>query len=371
MKIGIFTFHCAVNYGAVLQTYCLQEVLKSMGHEVYVIDYRPEYLMEPYKVFSYDSNSSHSYITKCKGFVRSCLVAPIRWKRNRTFSKFIDSRLNLYKLDLNDESNDFEAFVFGSDQIWNSKITCGFDKVYLGDFPAAKRKKLIAYAASTGSISNLFGEDIDYFLSRLQRFDKVTVREKSLFEYINRESTIISEVVFDPVLLAGSTVLYQLLNNKMKKEISQKQPYLFLFQLVRNDDIASYAASLAKSKGLKLIEVATMRESLFNNNMKQTLSVEQLLSYFINAAYIITSSFHGTVLSILFKKQFNTISISDSMDERSLSLLKSLNLSDRMLNIYSNKISSRSQIDYRDVNDLYYSKRIESYNILKNILSCH
>lgn len=51
MKIGIFTFHCAVNYGAVLQTYCLQEVLKSMGHEVYVIDYRPEYLIDPYKIF--------------------------------------------------------------------------------------------------------------------------------------------------------------------------------------------------------------------------------------------------------------------------------------------------------------------------------
>ena len=46
MKIGILTFHCAVNYGAVLQAYALQEILRSLGHEVYVIDYRPDYLTD-------------------------------------------------------------------------------------------------------------------------------------------------------------------------------------------------------------------------------------------------------------------------------------------------------------------------------------
>ena len=82
--------------------------------------------------------------------------------------------------------------------------------------------------------------------------------------------------------------------------------------MTRNDDIASYASAVAKSKRLKLIELATMCESLLNKNMKQTLSVEQLLYYFINATYIITSSFHGTVLSILFNKQFNTISVDNT-----------------------------------------------------------
>lgn len=370
MKIGIFTFHCAANYGAVLQTYCLQEVLKGMGHEVYVIDYRPEYLKEAYRVFFYCSGFFHSYIDKIKGLFRACLVTPIRLKRNRAFSQFIRYQLNLYQLDLNDESNNFDAFVFGSDQIWSPKITHGFDRVYLGDFPAAKGKKLISYAASSGSISNFSGEDIDYFLSRLQCFDKVTVREQSLAEYINQKSTITSEVVFDPVLLAGSTVLYKLLNTAGLNKESCKQPYLLLFQLTRNDDIASYAASVAKSKGLKLIELATMCESLFNNNMKQMLSVEQLLYYFINATYIITSSFHGTVLSILFHKQFNTISVDNIVDERALSLLQQLHLSDRMLYL-GDKILSVTQIDYTFANKIYNRKRIESYNILNNMLSCH
>lgn len=367
MKIGIFTFHCAANYGAVLQTYCLQEVLKDMGHKVYVIDYRPKYLIKPYKSFSYDSTSLGSKLAKCKGFLRASLVAPIRWKRNRAFSQFIHNHLNLYPLDLNDESNDFDAFIFGSDQIWNPKITNGFDSIYLGDFPAARGKKLIAYAASAGSISNFSGENTDYFLSRLQCFDQVTVREKSLAEYINQKTSISSEVVFDPVLLTGSTVLHKLLDNKIKKEQSQKRPYLFLFQLGRNDSIASYAAAVAKSKELKLVEMITTSESLFNYNMKQTLSVEQLLSYFINAAYVITSSFHGTVLSILFKKQFNTISVDDCTDARALSLLKKLHLTDRILHI--NDKPTSNFIDYNAICSLYKKGKTESYNILNNSLT--
>lgn len=367
MKIGIFTFHYAVNYGAVLQTYCLQEVLKGMGHEVYVIDYCSKKLKVPYKIFFYDQSCFNSKIAKIKGFLRACLVAPIRWKRNQIFSKFIHQHLNLYKLDLNDESNDFDAFIFGSDQIWNPKLSDGFDKVYLGDFPAAKGKKMISYAASVGSISNFSGENIDYFLYRLQYFKEVTVRESSLAEYISRKSSKFPEVVVDPVLLAGSTILYRLLNNTDIKEQYQKQPYLLLFQLGRNDPTAYYAETMAKSMGLKVIEIVTMGESIFNK-FKQTLSIEQLLSYFINAVYIVTTSFHGTVLSILFNKPFNTISVNDSIDERAQSLLKDLNLSDRMVNL-NDKTKLTTYIDYNIVNNLYSSKKEKSNKLLSEFLS--
>lgn len=366
MKIGIFTFHCAANYGAVLQTYCLQEVLKGMRHEVYVIDYRPKYLTDPYKIFTYDSACYDSNLAKCKGLLRACLVAPIRWKRNRAFSRFIHHYLNLYQLDLNDEANDFDAFVFGSDQIWNPKITNGFDKVYLGDFPAAKGKKLIAYAASAGSISNFSGENVDYFLSRLQSFDKVAVRERALVEYINQKSSITSELVFDPVLLAGVQPISLLLNHHNSKHVP---PYLLLFQIGYNNKIAQYAAKVAKEKHLQVVDIITVRESLHNRSMQQTLSVDSLLKYFQNASYIMTSSFHGTVLSILFNKQFNTISVNNSTDERSLSLLEILHLADRLLHI--NDKPSSSLIDYNITYHLYNEEKIKSYNLLNNSLLCH
>ena len=53
MRIGILTFHCAHNYGAVLQSYALQQYLLSLGYNVEIIDYRPEYLVEPYRVKLY------------------------------------------------------------------------------------------------------------------------------------------------------------------------------------------------------------------------------------------------------------------------------------------------------------------------------
>ena len=50
-KIGIMTFHTALNYGAVFQTYALEKILMDMGHDVKVIDYRCPYTDKIYKPF--------------------------------------------------------------------------------------------------------------------------------------------------------------------------------------------------------------------------------------------------------------------------------------------------------------------------------
>lgn len=41
MKIGIITFHNALNAGAVLQAYALQTLLTQQGHKVEFINYDP------------------------------------------------------------------------------------------------------------------------------------------------------------------------------------------------------------------------------------------------------------------------------------------------------------------------------------------
>lgn len=80
MKIGILTFHCAHNYGAVLQTYALQEILKTMGHEVFIIDYRPKYIVDVYKIFNIRRFISKSPITSLKKTLNEILNF-----RNRIF----------------------------------------------------------------------------------------------------------------------------------------------------------------------------------------------------------------------------------------------------------------------------------------------
>ncbi|WP_286031509.1 polysaccharide pyruvyl transferase family protein [Phocaeicola coprophilus] len=354
MRIGILTFHCAVNYGAVLQAYALQEFLRSLGHEVYVIDYRPDYLTESYRPFKLCFDSCSSILQRIKDFFRTCLVAFIRYKRNRTFNTFITNRLNLYKLDLYDKQNTFDAFVFGSDQIWNPRITKSIDNVFIGRFPAAYGKYRIAYATSIGSVKNLKDSDILSFEYIVKNFTAISVREQSLKfffkEYYNEDVT----VVLDPVLLAGVSIFEKIAT---KKKVDK--PYLLLFQLDRNDSVSLYVEKIAQKMGLQLVEMISWSESIKNRKLKQSLSPEDFLGYFKGASYIITTSFHGTAFSILFRKNFNVISCDVRTDERALSLLQSLGLEKRMCSI-DDIFTMSIEIDYSFVDSKLQNLRDSS-----------
>ena len=146
MKIGILTFHCAHNYGAVLQCYALQEVLKGMGHTVEVMDYRPSYLKAPYDIVSFRRIQSRNPIRLMKGMISEFLSLPERIIRHKGFDRFIKEQLCLSAPGI---PSDCDAYVMGSDQIWNPGITQGFDGVYFGYLPFPKgHRSYIAYAAS-------------------------------------------------------------------------------------------------------------------------------------------------------------------------------------------------------------------------------
>ena len=316
MKIGILTFHCAINYGAILQTYGLQEFLKSKGHDVFIIDYRPAYLLEPYSIFTWNWDSNKPFIKNILLFIRSLFVLPIRLKRKKKFSLFIEKHINIHPLNLSNETSDFSAFIFGSDQIWNTQITHGFDKVYFGYFAASKNKRLISYAASAGNI-NCISSRKDEFMSLLSNYTNISAREQSLADFINK-SLVKNNcyVTLDPVLLAGKETF----------------------------------TSIASIKSLTSIAAA---------------SPEYFISLFRDASYIITSSYHGTIFSILFEKNFNTIGVNNV--ERMSHLLSAIGLKDRL--IYPKSINIKSdEINYHKVNEIIQKMRIKSIDYLKQSL---
>ena len=138
MKIGILTFHCAHNYGAVLQCYALQEMLKGMGHTVEIIDYRPDYLRMPFDVINLHRIQSRNLLRLVKSIILETLSLSQRIIRHRKFDSFIKYYLNLSRSV--GISSDYDVYVMGSDQIWNPKITNGFDGVYFGYLPFPKAK---------------------------------------------------------------------------------------------------------------------------------------------------------------------------------------------------------------------------------------
>lgn len=341
MKIGIFTFHCAQNYGAVLQTYGLQEYLLSLGHDVYVIDYRPDYLTAPYKIFTFKWERGKANFWT---FLREILTVPIRLGRLLLFKKFVSKNLRLYKLDLNQKDNDFDAFIYGSDQIWNPKLTGGFDDVYFGKIPAATNKQLFSYAASVGDISHLTSSDKAYLKDALGRFTAISVRENDFQELLNNEIGLNSCCVCDPVLLAGDEIFDRLTMNAPCR--LSKNKYLMLFQLeVINDTIISYAKKIATSLAIDFVNVISRRETL-DRSIHQCLSAESFLNYIKNSSLVFTTSYHGTVFSILYRKQFYTISVNPSVDSRALSLLSAVGLESRLINTSQKDIRS---INYNDI----------------------
>lgn len=353
MKIGIFTFHCAINYGAVLQAYSLQEYLKEMGHEVYIINYRPDYLLYPYRIFRWNEFPKEP-VSGLKWLVRELMVIPIRWKRKVNFLKFIKKHLCLYNLDLNNPNNDFDAFVFGSDQIWNPLITKGVDPVFVGKFPAACNKKLYSYAASVGSVANLTTSQLSELNKGIEVFDKIGVREKHLINILHNECKL--NYTIDPVLLMDA----RLFRNKIPK-IDIKKPFVLLFTLGREEYVVERARKIASKSKIDIIEVLSSRESIFNLNIRQTLSPLDLLSYIAASSYVITSSYHGMLLSILFEKEFNYVFNNPNTASRSLDILMELGIVDHAV--------SYKDINRNDIKCIDYSMVMKRITMLRTEVS--
>lgn len=150
MHIGVLTFHRAKNYGAVLQCYALVTYLKSLGHDVRIIDYFPKYFKEQ------DSILPHTVMkgSNVKGklfIIANILISfiPIL-KRRKAFNDFIKSLpLNECIENSSDFSSDGYDLIFvGSDQVWNKHITRGEDNLFAGNF-SHPNCILASYAAST------------------------------------------------------------------------------------------------------------------------------------------------------------------------------------------------------------------------------
>ena len=136
-KASILTFHCVPNYGAVLQTYAMQEYLKKHYDRVEVVDYRPESLLAEYRYLNFYS------IYSLGATLWSLLPF---WRKCRKFRAFEKKYLNL----ASSEKVSTDLLILGSDHIWNPQITKGLDPVYFGQLACEEKPVVVSYAASVG-----------------------------------------------------------------------------------------------------------------------------------------------------------------------------------------------------------------------------
>lgn len=354
MKIGILTFHCAHNYGAVLQAYALQEQLKAFGHEVEMIDYRPSYLTYGYGAFPLPRLKGLSPLRKILRTGRwglrlpwRVLDVPVRVRRRAGFEKFISEKMNLSRERFAEggrvPAENYDAIVFGSDQIWSPNHTNGGDSVFLGDFPAPAGTLKIAYAASAGAASATLGEN-PVFADALKNFDAVSVREENLAASLRPKTRLEIETVVDPTLLVDKSVW-----EKTAEPPPVDGKYVLVYQVAHNPAADAYARELAAQLGAKVVSVWAGYS--LRRGMLRTETPEQFVGWFKNAACVVSTSFHGTAFSLIFGRPLYYVGNGNAGENRPKQILGALGLEDRYV-LAGTPCPKFSEIDYDDVNKI-------------------
>ncbi len=359
MRVGILTFHCAHNYGAVLQCYALQEVLRGMGNEVEVINYCPSYLTDVYKVVNIHRVLSRNPLRMAKRSIVEVLTLSNRIRRYRGFDRFINSWLTLSAS--RDVTPDYDVYVMGSDQIWNPSLTHGFDGRFFGDFPFPKEgRKYVSYAASMEA-TDLSGSEKAYYAKALQGLDSISVREACLAELLRPMTEKKIDTVLDPTLLAPVSVWKNFLG-----EPKRAGKYVLAYQVRRDNDTLRIAHDIARQLNAEVVVVMARLTWKHGKSVYQAETPEEFVNWIRNAACVVTNSFHGTAFSVIFNRPFYCLRLGKG-DTRPASLLEAIGLTERMIDKNAHPIFS--VVNYGGANRKLEELRSRSLAFLGSALS--
>ncbi len=340
--VGILTFHCADNFGAMLQAYGLKTYLCGKGIEADIVPYEPPFMTGRhwwipyapvggvYDILKFGWNGWRNNLKLGKNFfVRRANMKRFRKQyllTHRGKKAFFINQLKRLP---------YQYYIVGSDQIWNPDITCGLRPAYFGFFDGRRKKKVIAYAASLGSDCLLSKYD-RVFAEFLQYVDAVSVREKTAITYIKQFCRGEVYEVSDPVFLLKKEEW-----NKIEK-VSDFEGYIFVYMTEYNDKLIKYVKELAKDKDLMIIMIKSWKDIDEENVFIDcTADPSKFLGYIRKAAYVVTNSFHGVAFSIIYQKNFIVFQHSN-VGERISNILDFYGLKNR---IYQNDKNIEIEFD--------------------------
>ena len=352
----ITTFQRAHNYGAMLQALALQNVLENKGFEVRFLDYKDVNIEAPYRLFPLKGKKG---IEALKTILRSVRYIEPNIIRRHRFLTFQEKKLHLEK-----KKTDFFAdyYITGSDQVWNSDITNGLSDIYTLNF-GRKDVKRISYGASIGK-GQLSVEEQTIFQNKLQYMNSISVREetaKKLLEEIFPNKHI--SVVLDPTLLLTREEWGNLLEGI---KVQNNKKYILAYMVEENQEFRKIAKNLEEKTGYPIFH---FEKKNFWKNAKSfyTAGVLEFVNYIKNAEYVVTTSFHATVFSIIFNKKFWIIP-HEVTGSRVIDLVNSLELSNRIVNTLDMflKVDYNEDINYERVDKILDIKRKQSLQWLEN-----
>lgn len=328
-KIGILTFHASNNSGSMLQAYALQRFLKEKySLDTEIIDYSNKIQQRMYKIIIWPKS--------LKGFVRNFIFLCFYGKIARSEKGYDEFKDNFVLGDRITTISEFESsvldysgIIIGSDQVWNVHAL-DFDESYMLPFYHGKK---IAYAVSLGATNPNNEPDKNKYQRYINDFSAVSVRENNAKIWIEELTEHKIDICVDPTLLLKKEEWAELADERLIDE-----PYIFWYAMTYKKDQAKLLKSISEKYNMPVYVMNAKewtRRALYTKGIRLATKggPKVFLSLVANAKLVITSSFHGSVFSYLFNKNFWYINLHKERenDDRASFLLKQLNLSDRYI----------------------------------------
>lgn len=329
--IGINMYPKNLNFACGLHVWAFQQFLLQHGIEAAIVDYRPVYfdnfdLRCPLKYYrkKFRKKKREVALTQEEQEQKKQSLDNLReiinqWKvlrkerevRYDKFQAFVDAHYikteEEYDSDLLEVKDPgFDCYICVTDVIWKTLPTHTYDRGFFLASKAMEGKQKISYAASRGVPKPYTQEQKDLFFQYVNDIDDISVREKSLKDFIEENSCKKAELVLDPVLLQDKA-FWQKLSVK-----PEEQGYVLLYYVMEQAaDTIKRAVEYAKKHDLLIIELSDrslkdgrVKDEGVRHIAKYDISMEEWLGYIEHADCIFTNSFHGCCFSIVFEKLF-------------------------------------------------------------------
>lgn len=378
MNVGIVTFQRAHNYGAQFQAYALQKFLVDNGHNVEFIDYWPDYRKGMYDLFDLSALGStkkphRKLLAVTKSVLKVGLTFPWKKKRSERFEGFMEDRLNIPNGTRISRGEDipthYDAYIFGSDQIWRYNrfnTYSGYDPTYWGKYPKQTDGLKIAYAASMGVAPS--GKSSNAFIAKqLPNFDAISVRERSLERLISPLTEKPVYQVLDPAFLLDRSEWRRI----ARQDLQLPERFVLLYNLNKSDLARRLADGVAARLGCDVIEVNS-EVAPFKTSKRyfNTAGPAEFLALFGEASYVVSTSFHGVVFSLINRKEFQAMGLGANA-ARVTDLLGELGIADRYAAAGEENLEPdlAQTIDYEKVQQTLDQLRSQSVSFLTESLA--
>ena len=363
MKVGIITWFKYDNYGTALQAIALQKFLReSLKMDAELIDFPIPAIPKRKKRSSlYDYLGKIYYHLMMLNSPDYCKETSEKFRRiikdNCKISRHIRN-----KDDYVDVCNEFDVLICGSDQIWNPNW---FHPFYYAGYDEIRTRR-ISYAPSFG-VSVIPKKLESNYKMMLDRFSKLSVREDAGKKIIADITDKAVDIVLDPTLLIESSEW-----EKMEsKEYVPDDDYLLCYMLSDNKRHWKSIRRFAKNNNLKMVVIPHDPHSYMQPaEVIRGCGVEDFLGLIHGAKYVITDSFHGTIFSVIYKKDVAVFERHNpaeqgSQNSRIYNLLEKLHLESVLLKYDTDYVETINKIDYDEVYNYIRKEKAHSTSFIK------